>query len=157
MEDTTTPITEDVMVQQLVDHVAKSGIMTKARQKWEKHIKANPTNRNWKYSKKWFREEMKEVRRAEQGVSMEGAVMQAQLRQTQKDELKREVLDEISPALNRIQEAATGSKSDREMIAAMTADNVTMTAKVDAVMAENAHMKAGAQRMKARLEAMEKG
>ena len=99
---------------------------------------------------------MKEVRRAEQDVSMEGAVMQAQLRQTQKDELKREVLDEISPALSRIHEAATGNKSDREMIAAMTADNVTMTSKVDAVMAENARMKAETQRMKARLEAMEK-
>ena len=30
IEDITTPITEDVMVQQLVDHVAKSGIVTKA-------------------------------------------------------------------------------------------------------------------------------
>ena len=43
------------------------------------------------------------------------------------------------------------------MIAAMTADSVTMTAKVEAIMAENARMKAEAQRMKARLEAMEKG
>ena len=39
----------------------------------------------------------------------------------------------------------------------MTAESVTMTAKVDAVMAENAHMKTETQRMRARLEAMEQG
>ena len=85
MEDTATPISENEMVQQLVDHVAKSGIVMKARQKWEKHIKANPADRNWKFAKKWFRDAMKEVRRAEQDVSVEGTVMQAQMRQTQKE------------------------------------------------------------------------
>ena len=99
---------------------------------------------------------MKEVRRAEQDVAMEGAVMQAQLRQSQKEELKREVLDEILPALTRIHDAATGNKDDREMIASMTADNVTMTAKMEAIMAENARMMAETKRMKTRLEAMER-
>ena len=93
---------------------------------------------------------MKEVRRAEQDVALEGAAKQAQIRQTQKDELKREVLDEISPALDRIAAAATGNQSDREMMAAMTADNVTMTSKLNTILAEN-------KRFKAKLDAMEQG
>ena len=43
------------------------------------------------------------------------------------------------------------------MIAAMTADNVTVTSKLDAIMAENARMKAEAKSMKAKMEAMERG
>ena len=137
MEDTDTPITENTMVQQLVDHVAQSDIVPRARQKWDKHIKANRGDHNWKFAKKWFREAIKEQRRAEQDVSADGAVMSAQLRQNQKDELKRQILTDMLPKLDKIVEAAAGNKSDREMIAAMTADNLTVTSKLDAVLAEN--------------------
>ena len=148
MEDSFTPISENDMVQQLVDHVAKSGIVTKARQKWERHIKANPADRNWKFAKLWFRREFKDVRRAEQDVSIDGAVMQAQLRQSQRDILKKEVLEEITPALDRIASSAACNQSDREMIAAMTADNVTVTSKLNAIMADNARLKATVESMK---------
>ena len=74
--------------------------------------------------------------------------MSAQLRQNQKDELKRELLGEIAPRLDRIVAAAAGNKSDREMVAAMTADNLSMSSKLEAVMAEN-------QRFRKRIDAIE--
>ena len=42
------------------------------------------------------------------------------------------------------------------MIAAMTADNATVTSKLDSIMAENARMRAEAKSMKSTMEAMKK-
>ena len=74
--------------------------------------------------------------------------MQAQLRQSQKDVLKKEVLEEITPALDRIASSAGINQSDREMIAAMTADNVTVTSKLNTIMADNARLRATVESMK---------
>ena len=93
---------------------------------------------------------MKEVRDAKNDAGMEGTVMQAQARQTQKEELKRELLEEMTPVLDNLAMATTESNKKYNEIAAMTAGNVTLTSKLDALMADNA-------RMKTKMEAMEQG
>ena len=69
--------------------------------------------------------------------------------------MRKKILTDISPKLDRIVEAAAGNKSDREMIAAITADNLTVTSKLDAVLEENQRVLAKNRRFKARLDAME--
>jgi len=59
MADSTVPISNALMVDILVTHVAKSGILSRARQKWEVHILEKPGDNNWKFAKDYFRLKLK--------------------------------------------------------------------------------------------------
>ena len=71
MEDSETPISDAQMVDQLVIHMARGQILTKARQKWERNLKETPDQNNWKDTKKWFRRELQDVTEAEEDTGME--------------------------------------------------------------------------------------
>ena len=81
--------------------------------------------------------------------------MSARWCQNREDELRKKILTDISPKLDQIMEASAGNRSDREMIAAMTADNLTVTSKLDAVLAENQRVLAENRRFKSRLDVLE--
>ena len=97
MEDTRTPITDATMIEEMVVHMAQSGIVNKARQKWERHLEKKPADHNWKFAKNWFRRELKEVREAEEDAGQEtkGVTFQAKVN-LKEEELKEEVRAEMS-------------------------------------------------------------
>ena len=97
---------------------------------------------------------------AEEDTGMYGADMQVKAHQTKeeiKNELGEEVLDKINLPLDNMAMAATANDIKMEQIVAMTFNNITMSSKVDALMAENMHMKAESERMKADIANMKKG
>ena len=72
MVDSTVPISDALMVDTLVMHVAKSGILSRARQKWEAHILGIRADNNCKFAKSYFRLKLKIQEDAEEDTGLEG-------------------------------------------------------------------------------------
>ena len=142
MEDTDIPITDAMMVHELVSHVSKSAIVTQARQKWASHIKKNPGDNNWKQAKIWFRQKIKDVRQAEKDVGQEGGTafqaMTSRTKDEMKAEIRQEILEELTPAMDGMAMAATArSNSADKNEAGLKAVNE----KMDDLMSQNKRLR----------------
>ena len=151
MEDTDIPLSDAMMVHTLVAHVAKSAIVPKARQKWASHIKKHPEDNNWKQSKIWFRQKIKEVRQAEKDVGTEGGsafqVMASKTRESIKEEISEELMEKISPALENMAMAATARSNNVDRNEAALND---MSSKMDALISQNQKLNSEVERLKSK-------
>ena len=147
MEDTDIPITDAMMVYELVAHVSKSGIVTQARQKWTAHIKKNPGDNCWEKAKIWFRQKIRDVRQAEKDVGQEGgtAFMASKSKDEMKAEIRQEILEELNPAMEGMAMAATArSNSADKNEAGLKAVNE----KMDDLMSQNKRLRSELDQLK---------
>ena len=165
MADSTVPISDALMVDTLVTHVAKSGILSRARQKWEQHILETPDDNNWRFAKDYFRGKLKSKEDAEEDTGLEGgAAFQAKkqvrfeeedLKMEAKEEIKKELRDEIvdkmGSSLTSIAMAASEKECNtaqtNQTIAALTATNATLSAKLNIVIDKNQRLEDEVKRL----------
>ena len=118
MEDTDIPITDAMMVHELVLHVAKSVIVPRARKKGASHIKKNRGDNNWKQAKIWFRQKIKDVCQAKKDVGQEGGTafqaMASKTRDEIKAEIREEIMEELSPAMDGMAMAAAARSNSAD-------------------------------------------
>ena len=166
MADSTVPISDALMTDTLVSHVAKSGILSRARQKWEQHIRESPEDNNWKFAKDYFRSKLKSQEDAEEDTGLEsGTAYQAKksvhfkddedLKREAKEEIKKELreemVDQVGSSLNSIAMAATEKESNtaqtNQTIAALTATNAALSAKLNIVIDKSQRLEDEVQRL----------
>ena len=141
MEDSGVPIGDNVLINQLVTHMARSGVVSKARQKWERHLESHPNNNNWNFGKKWFPRELQDVTEAEEDTGMEkGEAFQVKQEQTTQD-VRDEMSQKMHASLTSIAMAATAKQEmisqSQDTIGSLTANNTSLTSKIDQLLSKN--------------------
>ena len=155
MDDSNVPILEPIMVDQMVQHFAERGVIKNSRHKWERHLHDNPTQNNWEDAKKWHREKLRLVRRADEDTGQrDGSVFQArksnaELEEEVKQEFGKEYTDKLSNSLNDI---ATANQELMERgqteLSAMSATSATLNTKLESALDKIESLTAEVSRLK---------
>ena len=116
MAATRTPITDDAMIEQCVEHFAEQGVIPESRQKWERYLEDNQSKvGDWGATKIWYRRKLKAARDATDDVGKDGAAFftsrsKKELEEEAKEEIRKDYNKKVGDSLQNIAAAATAKQ-----------------------------------------------
>ena len=151
-EDSEVKITDEMMVQKLITHMGKTGLIGSSNYRFKQQ---QPADKTWKNTKKWYREALSKLKSINEETSLQTvfSASNVTIKSEAQAEAKAEISCKLGESFNALTMAATAKAEIRDSqagtIATLTATDVTMVATNATLTAEVKKLTAYIVRLKA--------